>query len=455
MKSKILAIFLIFVFILTSGFGCKLTSKETKVAMQPITLKYWRVFEGQDSFSEIIAAYQALHPFISIDYRKLRYEEYEDILIDAFAEDRGPDMFTIHNTWVNKYKNKLMVMPASITMAYPITKGAIKKEVIPELRTVRSMSLNEVKNNFADTVFDDVVIGGDVYGLPLSIDTMALYYNRDLLNNSGIPSPPGYWNREFQQYVKRLTKLDVAGKIIQSGVALGGSDNIDRSVDILSLLIMQNGGQMSSNNRIVFDAVPAIYKEQEYNPGLEALRFYTDFSNPTKEVYSWNNDLNNSLELFISGNLAMMFGYSYHLPTIESRAPKLNFGIAPMPQIEGASRAMNFANYWVEVVSRKSSYTDEAWDFIQFATRAENVKSFLAKNRKPSALRQLAIDQIVDEDVGVFAEQVLTSKSWYRGKDVMAAENIINEMIDTVGESDAKLEDIIKLGARKVQQTIY
>lgn len=36
-------------------------------------------------------------------------------------------------------------MPASITMAYPIEQGTVKKEVVPVLKTVKSLSLNDLK----------------------------------------------------------------------------------------------------------------------------------------------------------------------------------------------------------------------------------------------------------------------------------------------------------------------
>lgn len=467
MNKKLISLFFIFVFILTSGFGCKLTDQETQQAMKPITLEYWRVFDDRDSFDAIIAGYRALHPFVNINYRKLRYSEYESELIDALAEDRGPDIFSLHSTWAHRYKNKIEPVPPTITMAYPVVKGSIKKEVISELRTTRSITLTKLKNDYIDTVFEDVVmpiknegtgeVGNRIVGIPLSVDTMVLFYNRDLYNNSGIPEPPRYWNREFQQNVKRLTRLDVRGKVIQSGVALGGSTNIERSVDILSLLMMQNGARMSDGTSITFNTIPAIYKNEGYNPGLEALRFYSDFANPSKEVYSWNADLEDSLEMFITGNLAMMMGYSYHVPIIDARAPKLNYGIAPVPQIEGSSASVNYANYWIETVSKKSDYTDEAWDFIQFAARAENVKSYLKKTGKPSALRVVAIEQSEGDDVPIFAKQVLTAKSWYRGKDYLAAEGVMHVMIDdAVGRlEDKELVNIIDSGAQRVQQTVY
>ncbi|MFH1233543.1 MAG: extracellular solute-binding protein [Patescibacteria group bacterium] len=465
MKKKLIILSLAFTFIITSGFGCKLTDKKTQEALKPVTLNYWRVWDGPDAFEGILAEYKKLHPFVTINYKKLRYSEYEKELINALAEDRGPDIFSLPNAFIKKYQSKIAPMPATITMAYPVTKGTIKKEVVPEIRTAKSISLKEIKNNFVDVVYDDVVIKitdaktskaeKQIFGLPLFMDTMALYYNKDLFNNAGIAQPPSFWNTEFQQDVKKMTKQDIQGQIIQSGVALGGSANIDRYGDILSALMMQNGAvMMNDNEQVVFDKIPEAFKQQRYAPGIEALRFYTDFANPAKEVYSWNKNLENSLTMFTQGKLAMLFGYSYQLPQIRSLAPKLNFGIAKLPQIEGNPQSINFANYWLETVSNKSKNVDIAWDFIQFATRQEQAKLYLDATKRPTALRSLINSQLDDIDTSVFAEQVLTAKSWYKGADANAMETIIGEMIDAVVAGQDKIENIINLGARKVQQTV-
>jgi ABC-type glycerol-3-phosphate transport system substrate-binding protein len=142
------------------------------------------------------------------------------------------------------------------------------------------------------------------------------------------------------------------------------------------------------------------------------------------------------------------------LPTIKASAPKLNFDIAPLPQIEGNLGNINFANYWVEAVSNKSKYINEAWDFIQFATRAEQAKLYLANTKKPTSLRSLVNDQLEDEDINIFAGQALTADSWYRGDDANAAELIMGEMIDSAVAGEGKIEEIINLGARRVQQTM-
>ncbi len=458
MFKKITILFLLMVFIISSGFGCKVTEKKTKEAMKPITINYWRVFDGPDDFEEIIEKYKALHPFITINYKKLRYSEYEAELLNALAEDRGPDVFSIHNTWMRKYQTKLAPMPETITMVYPVTTGSIKKEVIPETRTTKSLSLKELRDKFVDVVSQDVILDdGQVYGLPLSVDTLAMYYNKDLFNNAGISQVPSYWNKEFLQDIKKLTKQDSKRGLIQSGAALGGSKNINRYSDILAVLMMQSGAtMMTKTGQVTFQSVPDS-TTTSYSPGADALRFYTDFADPAKESYSWNADLPNSLDLFISGNLAIMFSYSYDLETIKAQAPKLNFSIAKLPQIEGVPPTnINFANYWVEVVSKKSPAINEAWDFVQFITKEEQVKSYLEKTKRPTALRSLVASQKEDNEIGVFADQVLTAKSWYYGKNVQAAEEAIAEMIDLVPKNSSdKLKEIIGTGAAKVQQTVY
>ena len=91
MKKKcinVLNLFLILVFLLTAGFGCKNPGAAVQEKMKPIELNYWRVFDDQDSFEEIITAYKLLHPNIKINYRQFRIEEYEQELLEALAEEQ-------------------------------------------------------------------------------------------------------------------------------------------------------------------------------------------------------------------------------------------------------------------------------------------------------------------------------------------------------------------------------
>jgi multiple sugar transport system substrate-binding protein len=461
---KTFVLSLLLALIATTGLGCQ-SSEDAKIkeATKPITLKYWRVFDGKDAFDDIINAYQASHPFVNFEYKKLRYEEYEQELLNAMAEDRGPDIFSIHNTWVNEYKSKLAPVPAKITMAYQTSAGGFGSATEISLKEKSSITLKQLRDNFPDIIAQDIVLTDydttakknvqNIYGLPLSMDTMVMFYNRDLLNAAKIAQAPGTW-RDFQQATAKLTKQDKDGNIIQSGTALGTANNVERFFDIVSLLMMQNGTKMTDEKgNIYFDKMPSELSGRAVPPGQEALIFYTDFASPSKEVYSWNETMQNNLTAFTSGKLAFFFGYSYHIPTIRANAPKLNLGIAKMPQIEGAPE-INYANYWFEVVSKKSANSAVAWDFVQFAADAAQVSKYLNKANRPAALRALIETQINDLDLGTFAAQTLTAESWYRGNDSKGAEDAFALMISSVIKKEAEVKDAIDLAAKRVANTL-
>jgi len=478
MKKRILVSLILFSLILPGCQIIKKTDQDTLNYMQPVTLNVWGVWDSSDDFEAFIKSYQATYPYVTIQYRRFRYDEYEKALIEAFATDRGPDIFAVHNSWMGKYHSQGLIspLPEKITMARAMVTGTFKKEVIQQKETKTSLTVPELKKKFIDVVYHDAVakdVSADdpekmvekIYGLPLSVDTLAMFYNKDLFNNAGITSPPAYWDNDFQQYTKKLTKQDNKAQIIQSGVALGGSESIERSTDILSALMMQSGAEMMSGGFARFNETPPGAK-RTFAPGTEALRFYTDFANPAKEVYCWNEQMPNSLDLFAQGKLAMLFGYSYMLPTIRANGPKINFAISNFPQIKD-NPTINYANYWLYTVSKKiltnpdnlqksSAYATQkqaiAWNFIQSISEESQVKGYLEKTKRPTALRSLVDLQKENEEISVFADQLLTAESWYEGKDPNAMETFMKEMIDNVVSGKTSLDDAINKAARKISQ---
>lgn len=449
----------------TAGFGCKnQVDPEVAKMIEPVTLNYWRVFDGSDAFTPIINKYKALRPHVTVNYRLLTYGEYENAILSALAEGQGPDLITLQATQLPSWQARLAAAPAVITMPERhVSTTTFGTDITYTVSRVAGPTPKSVKNDFVDGVLDDVVLPTaqakpelppvpQVYGLPLATDSLALYYNRDLLDNAGISQPATDW-KTFQDHVKKLTRLDETGAIIQSGAALGTADNVERAADIVSLLMMQNGAVMTENGQATFDKTPAAMAGRALPPGAEALTFYTDFANPEKEVYTWNDKMPDSLQAFAEGHTAYFFGYSYHLASLRAMAPKLNFGIAPFPQI-GGNNPVNFANYWVEAVTRQSAHQNEAWDFLTFLTNEENSASFLKSARKPTARRSLVNSQLDDLDLAVFAAQAPSAKSWYHGTDARATEQSFLDMIRQMLSREADPKRLVELTATKVNQTI-
>ncbi|MEK7072913.1 MAG: extracellular solute-binding protein [Patescibacteria group bacterium] len=451
--------------LLLSGAGCtKGVSADVVAATRPFTLQFWGTFDDSDAFEQIITRYRALRPHITVEYKKLRPEEYEKTLINALAEDKGPDIFMVHNTQVTEYQSKLLPLPSSLKLPVREQQGTIQKQVVTVIRQVPSLSIRQLQSQFVDVVAGDVVLpteeattGGGrqtvnrIYGLPLSVDTLALYFNKTLLNRAGIPEAPRSWT-EIQAAAKnkKLTIYDASQRITQSAIAIGTAGNVERSVDVLQLLMMQNRATMADeNSNVAFNQRPSS-AVGELNPGAEAAVFYTDFANPVKEVYTWNDTMPSSLEAFAGGRTAMFLGYSYHLPLIRARAPKLDVGIAPIPQI---GDEINFANYWVNSVSKKSAHPDEAWDFVQFVAAQDQAKTYLDITKRPTALRALVGAQREDLDIGVFAAQALTAKSWYKGSDAAAMETAFKDLIRDVLANPSNPQQWVEIAAQKVEQT--
>jgi len=466
LKITTLLLLISFTFITVSGASC--TKGADPASLKRVSLKFWTVHDSRDAYFPIIQDYRALHPNVSIDFKQIKPEEYEDELLEAFALDEGPDIFTIHNSWTNKYINLSEPMPVSVKLPFRKTVGSVKKEEVVVVETQKMYSPKQVQTIFGDTVAEDMVLRynigtsdkpewkNGVFGLPLSLDTLVLYYNKDILNNAAIPVPAQYWT-DLQNQIEKIRKVDSRNNLLLSAIPLGTARNVVRSFDILSLLMMQLKAEMIiDGGQVNFNKIPKSLAGQDgitQAPGINALEFYISFADPILNSYTWNDDMPDSLQTFIDGRSAYFIGYSYHRQYIESQAPKLNFEIAPMLQVQGYD-TVNYASYWAHSVAKKSANKDYAWDFIRFMTTKNEAKKYLDKTNRPTAIRALYDDQLENEDIEVFTEQTLTAKSWYHGKNPGAAEEIFMQMIESIYNAEATAKDVVDLAVQKVQQTM-
>lgn len=433
--------------------------KQTNPNQYKMKLEVWGLFDDRDAFNDLIENYKRLNPnVVEVEYKKLMPDTYKKDVIEALASGQGPDIFLIQNTWAPGFADKIVPAPAEI--------------------------LNEktFRENFVDVAAADFLNQSSIYAVPLSVDSLALYYNKDLFNQAGLTAPPRDWN-EFVEDSKLLTKVNNFGEIIQSGAAMGTANNINRAADIVSLLMLQTKAEMVDvqSGRAKFDQTV-----QGDVPGENALSFYAQFAKSSSATYSWNFGMHYSLDAFAEGTLAMMINYSWHMDTIASKAPKLNFAAAPVPQLGGEK--ISYANYWGYAVAKNKNAVDlnaqsrplgndtrvkEAWKFLNYLTikpdknalqqAAGNKKgidlnfdpaiSYLQKTGKPAARKDVIEMQKSDSKIGVFAESNLVAKSWYQ-EDPDAVDGIFMEMIDRVNRGQSSVTDALKNAAEKVSRTM-
>ncbi len=393
-----------------------------------VTLEVWGVYDDPSTFNAAITAFQQANKDITVHYQVIPFANYENQVVNALAAGQGPDVWMVQNTWLPKHKNQLTPVP---TANVPGTNAPV-------------MTIKQFQDSFVDVAYNDFVSGGSIYAMPLYVDTLALYYNKDLFGSAGIALPPKTWN-DFLDDVKKLTAYDTSRNITRSGAAMGTADNINRSMDILEMLMLQSGVQMTNtdNTQATFalsvDGQPV---------GERALQFYTDFANPAKEVYTWNSTMDYNIDAFAAGKTAMMLNYAYQLPTIRQKAPRLNLGIASAPQIN-ATDARNFASYWGLAVSLRSAYPLEAWEFVQYMTAGAGAVPYLNAAARPTGLKALVDQQKNDPDLGVFAAQALTARSWYQA-DPQAIDAVFADMINAVNRGQQSVSNALRSAESKV-----
>jgi multiple sugar transport system substrate-binding protein len=424
------ALILVFVGILPGG-------KRGPDLVHQADIEIWDVFDDEQVYSKLISAYRDTHSGAKITYVKKEVETYRQEVLTALASGNGPDIYAIHNTWLLQEKSRLQPMNTALP------------EVDPNLLLA----------DFPDVVRFDFAREEDgenmIYALPFSIDTLALYYNRTLFNSANIFEPPATWD-EFAEDVRILRRIAQNGDVQVAGAAIGGGDNVNRSQDILSLLMMQNGTEMNNEKRtrVTFSSGARNTSGVTVHPGREALSFYTSFADPTSENYTWDATGPYSIDAFAQGTAAMMINYSFHRKTIEEKSPHLDFAIAPVPQPAERVDQVNYANYWGLAVAKQSQVQEDAWDFIHFATNAENATIYLDRTQRPAAAKALVQQQLSDPLLGAFARQVLSAKSWVQG-DSDIADQALEAAITSIVKGGVKnFDSVLDVAASKINVTL-
>lgn len=388
------------------GSGCQLIQAPgAKTNNLPqITLNYWSVFNNSAEMATVIDAYTAENPNITVKYRKLEITEYESALIDALATGQGPDLFSVHNSWMPKYIDKLEPIP--------VEQSPIKE--------------------YAPIVKETAVSNANLYGLPYSVDTLALYYNPKILSSAGIATPPATWD-EFDTAVKKISTKDAAGNLTREGAAIGTLANVNRGIDPLFLLMLQNATPMTNttNTEATFANSQVQQDGQRYSPGLAAFNKYLGYSRSNSTTYTWNKDKPSAFEEFAAGKLGMLFNYQFNQARIAALKPELEFRIAPAPQIKGTQNPISYPSFWLEGVSKKSTQQLEAWKFLVFATGKDGAKLYTDATKKPAARLDLIEAQKADRMLNPFATQALIAKGWYQ-KDASAIETAFTDTINAI-----------------------
>lgn len=419
-KNRVILIGVGVLFVLILGVVFIFFSRTPATSGPAVLLKIWGT-DSKEAFAGVFAAYNTGRPNVTLEYTQVPEDKYADELVNAFATGKGPDVFMIGNNDVRKYSR--LMAPATSTQ-------------------LRASQLGSV---FPQAVSENLIYRGLVYALPLYIDTLALVYNRDKLDQAGIAVPPPTWE-EFVAAVPRLRSENAQGQLLAAAAGIGGTEKtVMHAADIVSLLMLQNGAILSDPNG------EARFADAVNGKGIEAFQFYLDFANAGSNAYTWNESRPNSLESLLAGNTAMAFAYRDDIAGFAKKSPFLKWSIAPMPQIQGNS-AVNYPRYDALAVWVGSRNQTWAWDFVIGVTTNETaMAAYSAAANRPAALRTLLAKQVNSAELGIFAKQALTARSW-AVPDYDKMRSIMSDAITKVLRGETAPETALKEAETAINQ---
>lgn len=366
---------------------------------QPAIISFWSIKDDAAVWEPVISRFQEENPHLTVNYTRLEETTYEDVLINRLAEGRGPDIFVLPNTLLVKHRDKILPLPKEF-----------------------NLKAKDFQAVFADIASAELIgPQGEIWGAPLFVDTLALFYDRDVFNTAGIAAPPKNWD-QVAETAKLLTKINPSREIEKSGMALGTYDNVDYAFEILSALMLQNGDPIISRDT----------GEVAVEQGAEkALDFYTSFAKASGQNFSWADYRKNSFTAFGEGDVAMVFGFAEDVARITARNPHLAFRALPFPQSPSAKTAITYGRYFFPAVSKFSPNPTAAWQFVLYATLGEGARIYNEQTGRPPARRDLIATGANSAILDVFYKQVLTAKSW-PVPDETGARRLFQEAVNSV-----------------------
>ncbi len=365
---------------------------------------WWGLWEDESVIKSVISDFESKNPGVKIKYVRQSKEDYRERLTNALAKGVGPDIFRFHNSWVPMYKTELDKMPFNV------------------------YSNSEFTSMFYPIASSDLTLGSNIVGMPIEYDGLSLYINEEIFEKAG-KSVPNTWN-ELRQTARELTVKDQNGTITQAGAALGRTENVDHWPEILGLMMLQNGVDLTKPTGKLAE---------------DALDFFTIFSSSDGV---WDATLPSSTVTFASGKLAMYLGPSWRAFEIRLQNPNLRFKTVAVPQLpktEANEVDINYASYWAEGVWSRSKNKVAAWNFLKFLSQNDNLQKIYNQASKTrmfgepyprTDMSSLLLDHPI---IGSTIAGAKTSQSWFLQSRTWDGPTGINSQINKYFEDAVNL----------------
>lgn len=201
---------------------------------------------------------------------------------------------------------------------------------------------------------------GKLYAVPLAVQTLQMYYNKDLFAAAGITAPPTTW-AEFTKDVETLKSSGVVP------MAVGAKDGWTLPILHQILATPRFGG--TSFETAVLDGSKT-FTDADWTASLDVVKgLESGFpDNSTGVAYS------DAQSMFTSGAAAMFPGGSYELGFFTKQNPALKMGVFEVPAPTGSSSMDAVTPGYADGafgINAKSGRQDAALELVKWMSTKE------------------------------------------------------------------------------------
>lgn len=421
-QAFILGLFIIFLLGGVAAFALFQANDEN--ALPPLTI--WGTLPTS-ALGSFLGANELKEAGLTLSYVEKDPATIQSELTESLAEGRAPDLVLFPHELIYREQNKLAAIPSTV------------------------ISERDFKDAYINGA--EIFLTGDgALGIPVVVDPLVMYWNRNMFSGKAIAAPPKFWD-EFYALAPKFNERTESGTLLKTAVALGETSNVAHFKEIVSALIMEAGNPIVERSASGAESVLSENNGLPNPPGESALLFYTTFSNPVEPVYSWNKSFKNSRDAFVGEELGTYFGFASELPGIRARNPNLNFDVTMLPQVRGGKNTLTYGRIYAFVVPRGGKNVGAAMVGARILGGNQFDAMLSGVADLPPARRDLLSVPQQNAYRSVFYNSAVMSRVWL---DPSSEESriIFRDMIDSVTSGKLRISNAVGQAAKELQNLI-
>lgn len=278
---------------------------------------YWETEGHQKALNHIIEEFNGSQSDVKVEAKYVPFADFKKQLSIGASADELPDLVILDNPDHASYA--AMGIFADLTGRFDVS-------------------------TYYEGPVNSCTLDGKLYGVPFGSNCLLLFYNEDMLNAAGCEVPTT-WN-ELLETAKACTTDTI------SGFTHCSLQNEEGTFNFLPWVWSTGATSYEINSE----------------GGIKALTMVKDLVDSgamTKEAINWTQG--DTMNQFISGNLAMMINGTWQVPTMREEVPDLKWNVAPIPMDQQQASGLGGENYAVIAGGNEEG----AIKFLEYATTEE------------------------------------------------------------------------------------